>query len=193
MRNRRRPSLRTTLSLVLMRRNLSSMIPAIDFAALHGIDSVSCVHMMAFTADMAEESALLDLRAYRAAYDAALAHAHAKGVYFAAPAPIAKSKPRKGHAPCEFPWKGTMVTGDGDVHACCMPGSVVGNLSEASLIEIWNGPRMQAFRAAVNTRNPPPPCSECGVYRHENNYESYVPGLSKTEREAFAARVSAQF
>ena len=86
-----------------------------------------------------------------------------------------------------------MVTGDGDVNACCMPGSVVGNLNKEPLEAIWNGPRMRAFRARVNTSDPPSPCGECGFYRHENNFESYVPGLSKTEREAFVAQVLAQF
>ncbi len=192
LRNRLRPTLPTTLSLVMMRRNLSSMIPAIDFAAEHKIDVVSISHVMVFTPDMTEQSCMLDLAGYRAAYDAANAHAQRKGVGFVAPLPITKRKGRKGHEPCEFPWVGVMITGEGNVNACCMPGSVVGNLNEQPLEEIWNGERMRGFRAQVNTPDPPKPCDACGVYRHDNNFETYVPGLSKPEREAFVARVLAQ-
>ena len=82
-----------------------------------------------------------------------------------------------------------MVTGEGDVRACCMPGSVVGNINEASLEDIWNGRRMRDFRVRINTPNPPAPCDACGYYRHENNFESYVPGLSPPERAAFVQRL----
>lgn len=192
MRNRRRPSLKTSLSMVLMRRNLNQLIPSIDFAAEHGIEVVNWAHLMVFTPDMVEESVMLDVRGYRAAYEAAMEHARKKGVAFCAPTPLSNLKPRKGHLPCPVPWTGVIVTGDGDVRACCMPESVVGNLNEQSIKQIWNGERMQAFRAAVNTPDPPNPCRVCGIYRHENNFETFTPGLSKAEREAFTARVLAQ-
>ena len=192
MRNKRRPSLRTSLSLVLMRRNLSSMIPAIDFAAAHGIEVVNCGHLIIFTPDMTEESVLLDQRAYRPAYEAAREHGRSKGVVFGAPLPLSKFTPRRGHLPCDAPWTSVVITGDGDVRACCMPKTVVGNLNEEPLERIWNGERMQAFRAAVNTPDPPGACGECGIFRHENNFDTYTPGLSKAERQAFVARVLAQ-
>jgi radical SAM protein with 4Fe4S-binding SPASM domain len=192
MRNERRPSLSASLSLVLMRRNLTSMIPAIDFAAAHGIEVVNCGHLIIFTPDMMEESVLLDQSRYRLAYEAAREHARKKGVVLGAPLPLSKFTPRKGHQPCVAPWGSVVVTGDGDVRACCIPDTVVGNLNEESLEQIWNGERMRAFRAAVNTPNPPGPCGECGIYRHENNFDSYTPGLNRSEREAFVARVLAQ-
>jgi MoaA/NifB/PqqE/SkfB family radical SAM enzyme len=192
MRNNRRPSLKTRLSMVLMRRNLNALIPSIDFAAEHRIDAAGWAHLMVFTPDMLEESVLLDIKGYRAAYEAAMEHARKRGVAFWAPPPLTMFKPRKGHLPCPIPWNGVFLTGDGDVRACCMPESVVGNLGEQSLKQIWNGERMQAFRAAINTPDPPSPCGHCGIYRYQNNFETYVPGLSKVEREAFVARVLAQ-
>jgi radical SAM protein with 4Fe4S-binding SPASM domain len=192
IRQQRRPSLPTSIALVLMRRNLSSLIPAIDFACEHAIDTVQTSHLMVFTPDMLEQSALLDLKGYREAFEAAQLHARARGVGFHAPPPLSTLKPRKGHHPCAYPWNGVVVTGDGDVNACCMPGSTVGNLNREPLAAIWNGPRMRAFRAQVNTPDPPSPCDACGFYRHENNLDSYVPGLSRSERDDFAARVLAQ-
>ena len=192
MRNERRPSLRTSLSLVLMRRNISSMIPAIDFAAAHGIETVNYGHLIIFTPDMTEESALLDQRSYRPAYEAAREYGRQRGVVFGAPLPLSKFTPRKGHRPCIDPWASVVVTGDGDVRGCCMPDTVVGNLNDELLEQIWNGKRMQAFRAAVNTPDPPRACGQCGIYRHENNFDSYTPGLSETQRKSFVARVLAQ-
>ena len=191
-RHARRPDLQTSLSLVLMRRNLTSLIPAIDFAREHGIDLVQGTHMMVFTPDMLEQSVLLDLKAYREAYEAAETYARERGVKFLCPPPLAKRKARSGHQPCMYSWAGVQVTGDGEVSACCMPDTAVGNLNRESLEEIWKGERMRDFRARVNTPNPPKACNSCGIFRYENNIESYVPGLSESERKAFVARVLAQ-
>jgi sulfatase maturation enzyme AslB (radical SAM superfamily) len=79
--------------------------------------------------------------------------------------------------------------GNGDVMACCMQGTVVGNLNESSHEEIWNGERMRKFREKVNTSDPPDPCKRCGIYRYDNNFEIYVPGLPEDERKHFVGRV----
>jgi radical SAM protein with 4Fe4S-binding SPASM domain len=192
-RNEKRPDIAASLSLVAMRRNVSSFVRAVEFAHQHGISFVQVSHLMVFTEDMLEQSALLDLKAYREAHAAASARAKELGVDFQAPPPLTKSKPRKGHEPCTFPWAGVVVTGDGNVNACCMPGSQIGNLNEESLEEIWNGRRFRDFRALVNTPDAPKPCDSCGFFRYENSLDSYVPGLSPPLREAFFARVAAQF
>lgn len=191
-RNELRPTLHTSLSLVAMRRNIGTLSKAIDFASENGINFVQMSHLMVFTPDMLEQSALLDVKAYREAYEAADVYARERGVVFQAPPPPTKRKARKGHEPCAFPWAGVVVTGDGNVNACCMPGSTIGNLNEATLPEIWNGTRMRDFRSRVNTSDPPSPCDACGFFRYENGFDSYVPGLSQPERDAFAQRVIAQ-
>jgi radical SAM protein with 4Fe4S-binding SPASM domain len=190
LRNDKRPELITIISLVLMRRNLDSIRAAIDFAAEHRISWVVGSHMMVFTSDMTEESVLLDPRRYRATYEDAIAYGASKRVRVVLPAPISNPRPRLGHRPCMVSLQSNVILGNGDVMACCMPGTVVGNLNESSLEEIWNGERVRKFREKVNTSNPPDPCNRCGMFRYENNFESYVPGLPEDERKRFVERVT---
>jgi len=147
---------------------------------------------MVYTSDMVDESAMLDLKRYRDIHAEATAHATARGVVLWMPPPISNMRPRSGHTPCPAPWNTATILGNGDVMACCMPGTVVGNLNRETFESVWNGARMRRFREKVNTDDPPAPCANCGLYRYENNFESYVPGLPKEERERFVQRVLAQ-
>ena len=57
---------------------------------------------------------------------------------------------------CTLPWRRFTVTWDGDVVPCCYDFDkkiVLGNLSEQSLLEIWNGPRMQELRREFLSNN----------------------------------------
>jgi hypothetical protein len=56
-----------------------------------------------------------------------------------------------------------------------MPGTVIGNLNEQSLDEIWNGAEFAAFRLRVNSLNPPASCRNCGMARVRNNRKAYAP------------------
>jgi radical SAM protein with 4Fe4S-binding SPASM domain len=42
-------------------------------------------------------------------------------------------------------------------------GFTLGNATQESLRQIWNGPRYQEFRRALLTETPPPACASCGV------------------------------
>ena len=39
----------------------------------------------------------------------------------------------------------------------------LGDATQQSLRQIWNGPRYQKFRRALITNEPPPACASCGV------------------------------
>ena len=47
---------------------------------------------------------------------------------------------------CPKPWTGFEVEHDGTVYPCCMARMVCGNVRDASVREIWNGPIYQEFR-----------------------------------------------
>lgn len=187
---RRRPDVTTVLSFVLMRSNIAEFGEAIDFVVETGIDVLQGNHLMVFTDDMVEESLLLDPAAYAARWAEIRALAEARGVTdrIRLPDPVSVAAPRRGHRACNFPYEAAVVLGNGDVLACCTPGSKVGNLAGTSLAEIWNGPAYRAFRARVNTADPPAVCDACPFYRFDNNFRSYVPGLSEPARTAFEAR-----
>ncbi len=66
---------------------------------------------------------------------------------------------------CDFPWDAMVVTWDGDVVPCCFDydkKQPLGSLREQSLVEIWNGPAMQALRSEfLDNRVVNPLCRAC--------------------------------
>lgn len=168
----------TIISFVLMRSNAASIKPALSFAREHGIDHVSVVPMLAFTVDMLEEMFVWDEGAYAALYQELTAEAARVGVALAMQPPVTQWREDDIHAPCEVPWATAAITANGDVMACCMPGTVIGNLNTQSLREIWAGPEFAAFRRRVNSPDPPASCRNCGMARVRNNRSAYAPVLA---------------
>jgi MoaA/NifB/PqqE/SkfB family radical SAM enzyme len=72
---------------------------------------------------------------------------------------------------CRRPWSLMYITANGRVLPCCIaPFSMkgyssftLGDATQSSLREIWNGPEYQRFRAGLLTSAPPPACANCGL------------------------------
>lgn len=72
---------------------------------------------------------------------------------------------------CRRPWTLMYFTAHGRAIPCCIaPFSMrgydsftLGDATQQSLREIWNGPRYQAFRSALLSENPAPACASCGL------------------------------
>jgi MoaA/NifB/PqqE/SkfB family radical SAM enzyme len=72
---------------------------------------------------------------------------------------------------CRRPWTLMYFTAHGRAIPCCVaPFSMrgydsftLGNATQQSLQEIWNGPRYQAFRQALLSPHPPKACASCGL------------------------------
>lgn len=184
MRDAARPRLPVSMSYVLMRRNLGVVDAALEFSARTGI-SFQAHHLHAWTDEMVGESLQLDRRHYEREYDRLVTVAQALGVDCRLPVPVSGLQPRRAHAPCRVPWESAVVLGNGDVMACCVPGTRVGSLHDASLRDIWNGKQMQEFRCAVNSDVPPEPCQKCPMLRLPNNFASYAPCLTGRALEDF--------
>ena len=74
----------------------------------------------------------------------------------------APPKPLKGI--CREPFYGFTVQVNGDVVVCDRDfagENVMGNIFEQSVEEIWNGPKYQAFRAAMLSDDKPSMCKNC--------------------------------
>ena len=72
--------------------------------------------------------------------------------------------------PCRVPWLHTLIDSRGDVYPCCMGHERLprlGNVREAPLAEIWNGPAYQAFRQAMQ-RERTAVCHRCDDFLSEN-------------------------
>ncbi|MDQ2834811.1 MAG: radical SAM protein [Acidobacteriota bacterium] len=72
---------------------------------------------------------------------------------------------------CRRPWSLMYITANGRVLPCCIaPFSMkgygaftLGEATQSSLREIWNGPEYQRFREGLLTSAPPPACTNCGL------------------------------
>lgn len=166
---------RTLMSFLLMRSTAPTIKPALAFAKQHGIDFVSVHQMIAFTPDMLEEIVITDDAAYAAIYHELMEEAQRLGVSLVMQPPVERWDDRDGHAPCDVPWGTALITGNGDVMACCVPGTRLGNLNEQSLHDIWHGPEYRAFRLRVNSPDPPAPCRNCAMIPIRNNPRAFAP------------------
>ena len=74
---------------------------------------------------------------------------------------------------CLAPWFGQPVIDlHGNVRLCCSTTTVIGNLHESTLPEIWNSPFMQAVRADFARNTNPRTCAYCrgfGLSNYPNN------------------------
>jgi hypothetical protein len=72
---------------------------------------------------------------------------------------------------CRRPWTLMYFTATGRALPCCIaPFSMrgyqsftLGDATQQTLREIWNGARYQAFRSALVSEHPPEVCSSCGL------------------------------
>jgi len=68
---------------------------------------------------------------------------------------------------CITPWFFLNILANGDATFCANYSDyIIGNVNEAKIIEIWNGPRARHFRNTLRTHGLFPICSRCcGLYR----------------------------
>ena len=168
-------SIRLALSFVMMRCNIEELPQFVEIAAELGVDSIQCSHLEAYTKDMVEESLWYHKELFAQVRSAALDVAEKRGVALNVPLPIDERVAGFGHTFCSTPWNGAVITGSGEVIACCHPKTRIGNLNEQSLEEIWNGQRYQAFRLAVNSDKSPLVCDSCPKLPRPGNRLSFVP------------------
>jgi MoaA/NifB/PqqE/SkfB family radical SAM enzyme len=72
---------------------------------------------------------------------------------------------------CRRPWSVMYFTANGRALPCCIApfaqrgyeNYTLGDASQESLREIWNGPAYQAFRTALLSDMPPASCAGCGL------------------------------
>ena len=72
---------------------------------------------------------------------------------------------------CRRPWSLMYITANGRVLPCCIaPFSMkgygaftLGDATQSTLKEIWNGSEYQRFREGLLTSAPPPACANCGL------------------------------
>jgi len=110
--------------------------------------------------------------------DEATATARALGMTFSASGAVAepgmslkRSDDGSPWSMCRRPWTVMYITANGRALPCCIaPFSqrgyenyTLGDASQDTLREIWNGPAYRAFRAGLVSDHPPAACANCGL------------------------------
>ncbi len=69
---------------------------------------------------------------------------------------------------CSWPWTSGYVSYQGLAMPCCMvstPDRInFGNMAEAGVTDVWESEAFQAFRARLDSDNPPDICRSCSIY-----------------------------
>jgi MoaA/NifB/PqqE/SkfB family radical SAM enzyme len=86
-------------------------------------------------------------------------------------ASLHRHTPSRGWSLCRRPWTLMYFTAHGRALPCCIaPFSLrgydsftLGDATQQTLREIWNGPKYQEFRRALLSDHPPPTCANCGL------------------------------
>ena len=162
-----------TLGFTLMASNVAEWCDFIELGAALGVDAINTTHVQAYTAPAEAESLWHRPELFNEARVNALRLAAELAIPMSAPPPF-HAVPEIGHRFCRVPWESALILGNGDVRACCVPGTLMGNLHEESMAEIWQGERYRQLRATVNGPTPPAPCSICPMFRQVGNRASYL-------------------
>jgi MoaA/NifB/PqqE/SkfB family radical SAM enzyme len=179
------PKPRVSLWLTGLRETVDQLPSFVRLAHSIGVTEVYLQRLVFFEAPMSEnslaraESALFEHTTER---EEALIHeaesvAKQLGVMFSASGavdPGESIKMQRTDSPwslCRRPWSLMYITANGRVLPCCIaPFSMkgygsftLGDATQNTLREIWNGPEYQRFRKGLLTSAPPPACANCGL------------------------------
>lgn len=173
------------IGFTLMLSNLHELPLLLKKAAEAGVDGVNCRHLELYNEEMVAES-LIEHKAYfNAVRLAAISFASSLRLKLNIGGELPEEAEIGATEPCTIPWGSAVVLANGDVMACCVPGSKVGNLSENSLEEIWNDPVYQRLRSSVNSQNPPSLCRSCHFRGSMNRFGSVAAAAQSRGAKPF--------
>jgi MoaA/NifB/PqqE/SkfB family radical SAM enzyme len=177
---------RLRIVVVVMRQNLHELADLVRLAARVGVTSVFVQHLChdfgeeSLPAsyrpmhDFVTEQTLVSERPDRieAAFGAARAAATECGIELRLPHTTPQPVPpgTSGRERCDWPWRGAYFSYDGQAMPCCMVATPdrmsFGNAVEAGVVPVWQGAAYEAFRARLDSDDPPDICRSCAVYNH---------------------------
>lgn len=170
-----RNEIRLSIGFTLMACNIDELPDLVRTAAKLGVPAIFCRHLEVYTEDMEEESLFFQPERFNLKRKESLEIAEQLKITLLIPPEFDDAHEGNGRMPCLEPWRSAVVLGNGDVAACCVPGTVLGNLNETSMQALWQGEAYQQFRRRVNSSDPPPSCRNCPIHRARNNKLGYFP------------------
>jgi len=64
---------------------------------------------------------------------------------------------------CRVPWENSYFASDGRVYPCCSMGYLLGDLTQSSWQDVWNGSHYRNLRRTIHGWNPTAACRYCGL------------------------------
>lgn len=170
--------------MVIMRQNLHELPELVRLAVGLGMEEIFVQHL---SHDFTEENLPEQYRSMREYVDAqtllhedpavvdrffgaARIEAGAAGIKLRLPRTRPRAYPpgTPGRQRCDWPWSGGYVAYGGDAMPCCMVSTPdranMGNMSADGVVSIWDGPVYEAFRARLDSDEPPDICRACSLY-----------------------------
>jgi len=184
-RQRREPKL--IFNAVCLKENIHELPVIMDLAHELGIDEVYFVHLSGVVSEMSSgdrkrlEGKLLFLENHLNSCDRNLIldtfrQVEAKSRQYSIPfkppenyfgnAKLMHEKKVREDTRCNKPYEWVQVNNDGDVFPCCQIAQrySVGNITEKTFEDVWNGKEYREFRKGLETDNPNPWCQSCNIY-----------------------------
>lgn len=170
--------------MVVMRRNLHELPEVVRIAGGFGLTEIHVQHLCH---DFAESTLPERYRSMREFVEqetlvgedeARVAHFFGQARALAADAGIELRLPNvrpATHAPgtpgrkrCDWPWSGAYLSWDGQAMPCCMVATPdrasFGSVARDGVGPVWNSAAFEAFRARLDSDEPPEICRSCAVW-----------------------------
>ncbi|MBI3893593.1 MAG: SPASM domain-containing protein [Candidatus Wallbacteria bacterium] len=165
---------RFQISFTATRSNVAELAELVDLAADRGVTEISAGHLKIYSKELDCESLFHDPAGARQHLKRAQERAAARGVVLSVPGF------EKRNADCMMPFRMLFVKWNGKVLGCCSAvfendkfNFPVGDLSEKSLLEIWNDAAILSYRRAQRRQGEyPAQCVNC-AFRHDT-YEAHL-------------------
>lgn len=173
----------TRLTMVLMRDNIGELPDLVDLAARLGANEVKGVYLVAYGPDQVYNLLYFYPHIIESYFKEAERRAKANGVVLNLPSVIqphtntitslvseAKNSPPAsgsvGPIGCDDPFTQTFVGARGQVRACMISPTILGDLTTQEFGEIWHGEQYENFRRRIKSESPPAECVACHQCSH---------------------------
>ncbi len=152
-----------TLSFVSMSQNIEELPNFVDLATKLKADQVVIQDLMILRKEQEQYSLFYKQDLAREMYFKAKEKAKNNSIILTVFSPVSYflEKDQKWPIFCREPLESFKVSQNGDVFACCYSNTVMGNITNQSVPEIWNGEIYRYYRTHVNSHNLPEECKKC--------------------------------
>lgn len=155
----------TSANFSIMRSNVHEAIDFVDLCRSLGLKSVNFSQVHIYQNETNSESLSNFPEIYNNIRDELLERLLMSGLIFSVPPPYLPGLETHGRMRCTAPWESAVILSNGDVQACCVPGTKIGNLHQNSFEEIWSSKEAQSFRQqAVSPQSAI--CGACAFFKH---------------------------